>query len=124
MVERLQRSLAAIVGLFMASIWVYGTFKDPNPAFQSVWVILFRLVWCALILYCFLRRAVGRRMDPIAWAAFAFLVIPGIWESKTPMGSIVCAISGALTLLGARLEMSQQRAAQQRVAADVAAPRR
>jgi hypothetical protein len=124
MMERLQRAIAAIVGLFTASSWVYGTFTDPNPSFRSIWVILFRLVWSALILYIFLRRAVGRRMDSLAWAGFALLVVPGIWESKTRTGSIVCAISGALILLGARIEMLQQRAAQQRVAADGAAPHR
>jgi hypothetical protein len=120
----MQRVIATIAGLVTVSGWLHGTFHDPDPRGQQLWVIVFRVCWCALILSIFLRRAVGKRMDAIGWAALALLVIPGIWDAKTTTGAIVFAISGALILAAARIEVLLGRAAEPRVAADGAARRR
>jgi hypothetical protein len=102
--ERVQRSIALIAGLLTLAGLLYGTFHDPDPWDQRVWVIVFRLVWSALILSLFLQRVAGKRMDTFMWGIVALLVVPEIWDAKTALGAIILAIAVALILVAARIE--------------------
>src|SRR4051812_622110 len=94
--EKLQRVLAALYGVLISSLWLVGTFRDPDPRAQSLDVILFRVAFSALPLYLFMKRALGRKMDAITWGLFSLWMFEGIWKASTVKGYVVAGICVAL----------------------------
>jgi hypothetical protein len=122
--ERLQRGLAALVGLGGSLRMLYGTFRDPDPRAHFPGIILLRIAICGYFLLMFARRARGRKLDAIGWAVFSLFLMEGIWRGANIQASVASALCVGLAIVGSALERRLESAAQQGVAADGAAPRR
>lgn len=118
--DRVQRVFAAFVGLFVSWRMLYSTFTDPNPNLHAPAVIVFRVAIIGLILFAFVRRAAGRKLDSIAWGAFAMVFTEGIWKATTMRGSIASFVAVGLAIVGGLIERRLEHAAHTAVAADSA----
>jgi hypothetical protein len=102
--ERLQRVVAALVGVGTSLAWLHGTFHDPNPRAHAIGVIVFRVAVCGAVLVIFMKRAAGKKMEPASWALLAFLLLEGIWRASTTWGSVLRTILLGVTVVGYLLE--------------------
>ena len=116
--DRFQRVFAAFVGLFVSWRMLHSTFTDPNPTLHAPAVIVFRVVIIGLILFAFVRRAAGKKLDSTAWGAFGMVFTEGIWKATTMQGSIASFVAVGLAIVGGLIERRLEHAAQPAVAAD------
>jgi hypothetical protein len=79
--EKVQRLLAALVGFGWSAKALLRTFHDPDPRAQQAAVILFRVGICGLVLFVFLKRAAGKRMEATTWNGLACFFVVGIWNA-------------------------------------------
>jgi hypothetical protein len=116
--EKVERVVAAVVGLGWSWAALYGTFHDPDPSAQNIGMIVFRIGCCGAILYWMMRRAFGRRMDTTSWALVVLFLFERVLRAKTVMGAVPGMTLVALAFLGHELERRPERAAQPGVEPD------
>jgi hypothetical protein len=110
--ETFQRLLAALVGLGWSSKALYRTLHDPDPRAQQPAVILFRAGICALVLFIFLKRAAGKRMEATTWSGLACFFVVGIWNATTVLQFVISTAVVVAAFIGGELERQLGRAAQ------------
>jgi hypothetical protein len=106
--ERFLRFLAIVVSLIAAAWGIYAVFRNESPIDRRPDVVAIRVLVFGIASLIFLRRATGRKMNGLAWGAYAFLCLDILVTGKSSPGAVAFATSAALALVGAGIEQWQR----------------